>query len=68
MTRTFVQPVALSIHRRKSMGVLLPLDLITLARKAEYFPSGEIRVTPAFDSLTRQPEGLDHLKYFPCWG
>jgi hypothetical protein len=58
----------LSIHRRKSTGVLLPLDLSKLARKAEYLPSGDVRVTPAFDSLTRQSSGLDHLKYRPCWG
>jgi hypothetical protein len=68
MTRTLVQPVALSTHRRKSTGVLLPLDLRRLARKAEYLPSGDVKVTPAFDSLTRQPAGLDHLKYRPCWG
>jgi hypothetical protein len=67
MTRTLVQPVRASIHRMKSVGVLLPLDLTRVARKAAYLPSGEVRVTPAFDSLTRQPAGLDHLKYRPCW-
>jgi hypothetical protein len=67
MTRTFVQPVAASIQRMKLMGVVLPLDLTRVARKAAYLPSGDVRVTPAFDSLTRHPWGLDHLKYRPCW-
>jgi hypothetical protein len=47
------------------MGVLEPLDLKMVARKAAYLPSGELSVTPAFDSLTRQPGGQDHLKYRP---
>jgi hypothetical protein len=57
----------LSIHRRKSTGVLLPFDLRRVARKAQYLPSGDVRVTPEFDSLAFQPAGLDHLKYRPWW-
>jgi hypothetical protein len=61
MTRTFVQPVVWRTHRRKSAGVRLPRDLVIIARKAEYFPSGDVRVTPALVSLARQPAGLVHL-------
>ncbi len=63
-----MQPVLASTHWRKSLGVLLPLDLAMVARKAEYLPSADVRVTPAFVSLTRQPEGADHLKYRPWCG
>jgi hypothetical protein len=46
-------------------GVLLPLERRSVARKALYLPSGDVRVTPAFDSLCRQPGGAVHLKYEP---
>jgi hypothetical protein len=68
MIRTFVQPERLSIYRRKSIGVLLPLERMMPAKKAQHLPSGEVSVTPAFVSLTRQSAGIDHLKYIPCWG